>query len=45
MTVKIVTDSACDLPEQLVAELGIDVVPLKIRFGPEELVDRQDLTA
>ncbi|HEX2118520.1 MAG TPA: DegV family protein [Acidimicrobiales bacterium] len=45
MTVKIVTDSACDLPDELVAELGIDVVPLKIRFGSEELVDRQDLTA
>jgi DegV family protein with EDD domain len=44
MTVKIVTDSSCDLPEGLVSELGIDVVPLKIRFGSEELVDRQDLT-
>jgi DegV family protein with EDD domain len=44
MTVKIVTDSSCDLPETLVAELGIDVVPLTIRFGSEELVDRRDLT-
>ena len=44
MTVKIVTDSSCDLPETLVSELGIDVVPLKIRFGSEELVDRRDLT-
>ena len=44
MTVKIVTDSSCDLPEALVSELGIDVVPLTIRFGGEELVDRQDLT-
>ena len=44
MTVKIVTDSSCDLPDALVAELGIDVVPLTIRFGSEELVDRQDLT-
>ncbi len=43
MTVKIVTDSSCDLPEALVAELGIDVVPLTIRFGAEELVDRRDL--
>ena len=44
MTVKIVTDSSCDLPEALVSELGIDVVPLTIRFGSEELVDRRDLT-
>lgn len=45
MTVRIVTDSSCDLPDELVAELGIDVVPLTIRFGTEELVDRRDLTA
>ncbi len=44
MTVKIVTDSSCDLPEALVSELGIDVVPLTIRFGAEELVDRRDLS-
>ncbi|MGI8809224.1 MAG: DegV family protein, partial [Acidimicrobiales bacterium] len=44
MTVKIVTDSSCDLPDGLVSELGIDVVPLTIRFGAEELVDRRDLT-
>src|SRR5215210_7866908 len=44
MTVRIVTDSSCDLPDPLVSELGIDVVPLTIRFGSEELVDRRDLT-
>lgn len=44
MSVRIVTDSSCDLPDDLVAQLGIDVVPLTIRFGDEELVDRQDLT-
>jgi DegV family protein with EDD domain len=44
MTIKIVTDSSCDLPDALVSELGIDVVPLKIRFGTEELVDRLDLS-
>src|SRR6266852_5751359 len=44
MTVRIVTDSACDLPESVVAELGIAVVPLSIRFGEEEFVDRRDLT-
>jgi DegV family protein with EDD domain len=42
--VRVVTDSACDMPEELVAELGIEVVPLTIRFGSEELVDREELT-
>jgi fatty acid kinase fatty acid binding subunit len=44
MTVRIVTDSACDLPQYLVDELGIDIVPLTIRFGKEEFVDRVDLS-
>lgn len=45
MTVKIVTDSSCDLPDELVAQLAIEVVPLTIRFGDEELVDRVDLSS
>jgi len=44
MTVAIVTDSSCDLPQELADELGIDIVPLTIRFGSEEFVDRLDLT-
>ncbi len=44
MAIRIVTDSACDLPEQIAAELGIEIVPLTIRFGDTEFVDRQDLT-
>jgi DegV family protein with EDD domain len=43
MGVRVVTDSACDLPEDLVEELGIEIVPLTIRFGNEELVDRKEL--
>jgi len=42
--VRIVTDSACDLSDELAARHGIDVVPLTIRFGTEELLDRRDLT-
>ena len=42
--VRVVTDSACDLPQNLVDELAIDIVPLSIRFGTDELVDRRDLT-
>jgi DegV family protein with EDD domain len=43
-TVGIVTDSSCDLPEDLVETWGIEVVPLSIRFGDEELTDREQLT-
>jgi DegV family protein with EDD domain len=45
VTVKVVTDSACDLPQELADELGIAIVPLTIRFGAEEFVDRRDLTS
>ncbi len=40
----VVTDSSCDLPAALAADQRIDVVPLTIRFGEEELVDGRDLT-
>ncbi|HUE08780.1 MAG TPA: DegV family protein, partial [Acidimicrobiales bacterium] len=42
--VHIVTDSACDLTDQLVKEHGVVVVPLTIRFGSEELEDRRQLS-
>jgi DegV family protein with EDD domain len=44
MPVRIVTDSACDLPEPICEELGIEVVPLTIRFGEREYVDRKELS-
>ncbi len=44
MAVRVVTDSACDLPDDTVAELGIEIVPLSVRFGDQEYVDRRDLT-
>jgi DegV family protein with EDD domain len=43
MGVRVVTDSACDLPHNLADIYGIEVVPLTIRFGDEELVDRDEL--
>ncbi len=42
--VHIVTDSACDLTDQLVKEHNVIVVPLTIRFGEEELEDRRQLS-
>ena len=44
MSIRIVTDSSCDLPEATVQQHGIAVVPLSIRFGDEELIDREELT-
>ncbi|MDW3215387.1 MAG: DegV family protein [Ilumatobacteraceae bacterium] len=44
MSIRIVTDSSCDLPEAVVAEHGVRVVPLSIRFGDEEFIDREQLT-
>jgi len=45
MPVRIVTDSSCDLTDDEVAKYGIEVVPLTIRFGDDELEDRTELTA
>ena len=41
--VRIITDSACDLPDSVVHSLGIEIVPLFIRFGEDELIDREQL--
>jgi DegV family protein with EDD domain len=44
VSIKVVTDSSCDLPQSLVDALRIEIVPLTIRFGDEELVDRDELS-
>ena len=44
MTIRIVTDSTCDLPEVLIARHGITVVPLYIHFGLEGYLDRVEIT-
>jgi DegV family protein with EDD domain len=43
--VHIVTDSSCDLTEIETTTNGIGVVPLSIRFGDEEFIDREELSA
>jgi DegV family protein with EDD domain len=42
--IRVVTDSSCDLPAPLVEALGIEIVPLSIRFGSEEYVDQVELS-
>ncbi len=44
MTVRIVTDSSCDLTDAEIEAHGIDVVPLSIRFGEDVHLDRDELS-
>lgn len=42
-TVKIVTDSTCDLPRELIEEYGISVIPLNVNFEGKSYQDGVDL--
>ena len=44
MPVRIVTDSTCDLPPEVIAEHKIAVVPLYVNFGNQSYRDGVDLT-
>ena len=44
MTVKLVTDSTSDLPQDLADSLGIELVPANIHFGNETFKDGVDLS-
>lgn len=44
MTIKIVTDSACDVPSELAQQLGISVVPVYINIGEKSYRDGVDMT-
>jgi len=44
MSIKIVTDSAADLPAVLAEELDVTVVPVYLRFGDEVYRDRVDIS-
>lgn len=39
MSVQIITDSACDLPKEILQEYGIDLIPLIVTLGEEEYQD------
>lgn len=43
MTVGIVTDSSCDLSDDELRGLNAEIVPLFIRFGTDEFVDREQI--
>lgn len=42
--IKVLCDSACDIPDAELAQYGIGLVSLSIRFGDEEFIDRVNLT-
>jgi DegV family protein with EDD domain len=42
--IRIITDSSCDLPDDVVERHRLTVVPLTIRFGDEDFVDREQLS-
>ncbi|WP_199620346.1 DegV family protein [Paenibacillus alkalitolerans] len=43
MTVKIIADSAADLPKEVAEQHGIDVIPLMVYLGDEEFLDNVTL--
>ncbi|OGO07401.1 MAG: hypothetical protein A3K46_07435, partial [Chloroflexi bacterium RBG_13_60_9] len=43
-TIRIVTDSTCDLPQEIIQQHGIGVVPLYIHAGGREYQDGVDLS-
>ena len=42
--IRIITDSGCDLPDEVFARHQVEVVGLTVRFGDTAYVDRTDLT-
>jgi DegV family protein with EDD domain len=44
MTIRVVTDSTCDLPASTIAKYDIKVLPLYINVGEQEFLDGIDIT-
>jgi DegV family protein with EDD domain len=44
MSVRVVTDSTCDLPRDVVAEHNITVVPMYVNFGTESYLDDVEMS-
>ncbi|MEG1432609.1 DegV family protein [Eubacterium sp.] len=44
MTIKIITDSACDMPKALIEEYGVEIMPLYIMQGNTSFKDGVDIT-
>lgn len=44
MTIKIVTDSTCDLPDSIIQDLGITVIPSYININGKSYLDGEELS-
>jgi DegV family protein with EDD domain len=44
MTIKIVTDSSCDLPTEFLEEYGVEVIPLFVNMDGKSLADGVDIS-
>jgi DegV family protein with EDD domain len=44
MSVKIIADSTCDLPPEIIKQLEIEVIPLYVNMGDYSLLDGVDVT-
>ncbi|MFZ7104308.1 MAG: DegV family protein [Peptococcaceae bacterium] len=44
MKVQLVTDSASDIPQEIIASHNIEIVPLSVYFGEEVFIDRVEIT-
>jgi len=44
MTIRVITDSTCDLPAAIIDELGISLIPLYINIGDKGYLDGIDMT-
>lgn len=45
MAIRIITDSASDIPQDVAKEWGVTVLPINVRFGDEEYLDGVTLSA
>jgi DegV family protein with EDD domain len=43
MSIGIVTDSTCDLNQEIIEKYGIEVIPLSVHFGEDEFQDGVDI--
>ena len=43
--IAIVVDSACDLPQNVIDDLGLHVVPVRLNFGDDHYIDKVTMTS
>lgn len=44
MSIRVLTDSSCDLPGDIIAALGIAVVPMYVNVGTDNYLDGVDMS-